>query len=415
MGRIAEGYTLHNEPSRGWVLRFTHEGQRRKISCRTRDPGEAAARAPSLYAEAVSGKRPARRLGATTDAPLDELVALWAAGLTLSPRTVRGYLDYARGIWLVRWSRIGELTETALRAYTRERLGVVTRTSVRKEIAALRGLLAWAVEEGLLPVAPVLALPPKARGTRTTRQRRRVPVPLSAVEVRAILAHLPERAPRRSHRHEVRAGEAYPVRAYCEFLWETGLRPATVEALSVPEHWRPGADLLDIDEGDDKSGWGRRPPLSTRAQQLLATHAPPEGPVWGRYRVEGYLRAAARAAGVEEARASRVAAYDLRHARVTALVDAGATRAGVQFLAGHRHAATTDRYLHPLEGAARAALALLDEGPAVGLCGACDSDCTAGAIRSPSPVTSPREGPFCQGPTREVCSPIRLRGAQGGT
>lgn len=311
---------------------------------------------------------------------------------------MRSYLYYAR-TWCNRWTKLGELTATELRAWARERLGQVARVTVRKEVGALRGLLAWAKEEGLLSAVPVIELPKRAAGTR---QRRRRPVPLSPEQVRQILAHVPERSQRPTH-----AGRLFPIRAYLEFLYETGLRPVTVAALEVPRSWRPGQRVLEIDDEEDKSVWGRAVPLSRRALELLAEHAPESGPIWGTYRALEAIKAAAVAVGLPR----EVAVYDLRHARLTHLSDAGASRSAIQLLAGHRHADTSARYLHPLEGAARAALEAVAEVPTCAVGGAPLSF----AFGSPFGSTSPPEGVRCRGPRVEACSLVRLRGAQGGT
>lgn len=399
MARRAEGWKLSRQD--GWYyLRFRHEGRRCKLACGTKDSAEAARLAPQLYAEALAGQRPARRLSAAVTTPLDELVALWLASLEgpggLDPRTLHSYLCYARAQWLPRWQRLGQLTAPALRGYVRERLRAVTRATVRKEASALRGLLGWAREQDLLPEVPQVEIPRRAAGVR---QRTRQPVPLSPEEVAAVLAQLPDRAAR-----------GYPVRAYAEFLWETGLRASTVEAIAVPASWAPGQHELLIDDEDDKARWGRRVPLSARAVTLLEAHAPEQGPVWGRHRLLEALKAAALAAGLEPERARRLAPYDLRHARLTALAEVGASRGALQLLAGHTRPATTDRYLHGVEGAARAALAALQPSAA---CPATEVACRAiGPAYGPA---SPSGGPRCEGPRGEVCGLSGLRGARGGT
>jgi site-specific recombinase XerD len=55
----------------------------------------------------------------------------------------------------------------------------------------------------------------------------------------------------------------------------------------------------------------------------------------------------------------RVGLYDLRHSRITMLVDAGGPLTGVQYLAGHKHLSTTARYAHAGMRAAEEALAAL--------------------------------------------------------
>lgn len=398
MARRAEGWKLSLE--RGWYyLRFRHAGRRFKLALNTEDAGEAARRAPEAYAEAIQGKRGRVILSAT--APLEEACAAWLASLEgpggLDATTVRSYLYYAR-TWCDRWQRLGELTTTELRAWVRDRLGQVVRSTVRKEVGAMRGLLGWAKEEGLVAAVPLIELPRRAPGTR---QRRRRPVPLSPEQVRQLLAHVPEVSQR-----PTRAGRLFPIRAYLEFLFETGLRPVTVAALEVPRSWAPGQRELQIDDAEDKSIWGRAVPLSRRALEILAQHAPEAGPIWGTYRALEAIKAAALAVGLPR----EVAVYDLRHARLTALADAGASRAGLQLLAGHRSADTTNRYLHPLEGAARAALAAVEEAPT---CGA--RSARAEGFGSPDGSQSPPGGPRCRGPEVGKCPVISRTCAQGGT
>lgn len=196
------------------------------------------------------------------------------------------------------------------------------------------------------------------------------------------------------------------MRAYLEFLYETGLRPVTVAALEVPRSWAPGQAALQIDDDEDKSIWGRSVPLSRRALELLAEHAPEAGRIWGTYRALEAIKAAAVAVGLPR----EVAVYDLRHARLTALADAGASRAGLQLLAGHRSSDTTNRYLHPLEGAARAALAAVEEVPTCRARGA-----RARGFGSPDGSQSPSEGSRCGGPARSICPVVSGTCAQGGT
>jgi len=79
------------------------------------------------------------------------------------------------------------------------------------------------------------------------------------------------------------------VRARCELLYETGLRPTTVDALSVPEHWEPGAKVLTITAAIDKEGYSREVPLTTRAMAILRRCAPDQGVVFGRHRYDHFV------------------------------------------------------------------------------------------------------------------------------
>lgn len=401
MARRPEGWKISREPDEpgGWhYLRFRYQGTRRKLGLGTQDAGEAAQRAPVEYSRFVEGKRSTGRLSATTETPLDELAVLWLDSLRgpggLDARTIDTYLGYVRR-WGKRWTRLGELTRRAIEEHLKARLGETTRATVRKEKSALSGFLAWARDLELLDEVPAPHLPRRAPGTRA--RSRREPVPLSHDEVQALLAQIPERA-RKSARGQ-HAGHRFPLRAYAEFHYETGLRPATIARLSVGTSWAPGRQDLTIEDDEDKATWGRTVPLSERALELLARHAPAKGLLWGRYPLIAHIRAAARAAGLDESRAARVAPYDLRHARITALTDAGATRSAVQLLAGHRHASTTDKYLHPLQSEARAALGLLGGA----FCAPGDGRCKAWRIGSAIGSAASGGGLSCLLPTPEVC------------
>lgn len=165
---------------------------------------------------------------------------------------------------------------------------------------------------------------------------------------------------------------------------------ATLHGLRAPDHWRPGRTDLTIPAALDKSRWERVVPLSARAIAALTHAAPVEGLIFGEHDYRGWLRRAALAAGLPHERASRVVPYDLRHARATSLLAAGASLPGVQHLLGHRLASTTDRYTHPGPDHARAALARV-----------------APPVQPTGPIVGPRGvwGWRCDGPP-EPSSPL---------
>ena len=68
------------------------------------------------------------------------------------------------------------------------------------------------------------------------------------------------------------------------------------------------------------------------------------------------LRAAARAAGLEPDRASEVKPCDFRHSVATELTERSGNLLGVGYLLGHRHATTTNQYVHARRRAAEAVL-----------------------------------------------------------
>ncbi|MET0284721.1 MAG: tyrosine-type recombinase/integrase, partial [Polyangiales bacterium] len=71
------------------------------------------------------------------------------------------------------------------------------------------------------------------------------------------------------------------------------------------------------------------------------------------------LRKAAREAGLAKDRADRISDYDFRHGRVTHLVEKTGNILGAGYLAGHKHATTTNTYLHARSNMAKSVLAMV--------------------------------------------------------
>jgi integrase len=359
VGRTAEGWKLWQDGKTGrYSVRFRHEGARRSIALGTRDAGEAARKAPDVYADYVSGRwRTAVGVGARPQA-LDELVALWLddyragrPGRTADACELhwRAHLLDAFGGDLAR------ITRASIGDYQRQRLRVVTRSTLRKELSTLRVFIAWLVDTGRLaeehaPAVP--KLPRGALGTAHAQGRQKKRAELSPEEVNAIVCSLPLKTPSRR-----RGGEGW-CRPYVEVLYETGLRPATVAALRCPEHWRPGAAHLDLPADLDKARMARQVPLSPRALaaiELVAAELPPGGGLlFGARDVRAALASACREWAIEP-----IKPYDLRHARGTHLLDAGAPLGAVGYLLGHARVTTTAIYARPSQRAAEAALRAL--------------------------------------------------------
>lgn len=353
MARIAEGWKIRRPAGRTvYKVRFTVRDKRYDLSTGKRDRVEAAHEAERLYALAVEGRLDGQLPppGTASLRPLAGPLSEWLASLvtTHDESTRETYAQYGLR-WCRRWPTLAEVTRGAVADYARERLGQVARGSVQKEMSALRGLLLWAEEHALIPQAPPpVVLPDRATGTRATT-RHEGTTDLTPEQVSAILLRLPEWSSDKAGR--------WRVRDYFILMAETGLRPATLCGLRYPDHWRPGQTEVQIPRELDKARWGRAVPLTAAAVAALVRSCPEApGLIYGAKRREGWLRRAARAAGLPEAIARRVVPYDLRHARATELLAAGATVPGVQQLLGHRQIGTTSRYLHPTASHARAAL-----------------------------------------------------------
>jgi len=339
MGRHAQGYQVRAPRRKGgcWTVRFRHQGARVELSTGQRDRGAAEREARRIYAEHVTG-RPTQGRAVATLTP--GVTSAWLDELPVREVTRRLYEKYT-----VYWLReMPVLSESGIASYTRRRLRAVRGKTVRSELSALRRLIAWLVEQGYLdePIA-VPDLSSADLGTPYGTRRRVAAPQLTEAEVRAVLRRLPERS-----------ATGWWVRPRCELLYETGLRPSTVDALSVPEHWAPGSRTLLVTQDIDKEGFERELPLSPRAQRILRRCAPGAGVIFGPHRYDPYVREAAKALGTSKAKL--LTSQHLRSARATHLLDAGAELTGVQWLLGHKHTSTTARYVRPSFNAAKSAL-----------------------------------------------------------
>lgn len=348
MGRRAQGHRIWWR--NGWAyVRFTHQGHEYNESLGTKDPGEASLAAARKHAQIVAGRKVvgARVLARSS---LDVLLAEWIAARQgeLDDRTVKNMAGYACR-YLATFGTLGRMASTeACEQFARERLRSALRSTVKRELSFVRNFFAWCVDVGVLTEAPLVKpLPRKAIGVRTGHQRL-APVEITLAEARAIAARLPEWS-------KVHSGERWPCRARFIVAWETGLRPKTIATLSVPEHYVRGAAVLQIDPKNDKVRFGRSVPLSEEARAALDSVLPEKGIIFGtrEYRIR-LKRAAIEVLG--ERRGRDFAPYDFRHGRVTHLLDSGAPLTGAAFLVGHKQVSTTNRYTHPSERAARAAI-----------------------------------------------------------
>ena len=256
---------------------------------------------------------------------------------------------YARNLWPGYFSDLERITHVALKEYMRSRLGVVRRESVRKELFALSSFLQFCAETFELPHVELPKLPKRALGVQFVKRRRKAASELAPEQVRALLRELPEWGST-SHLD----AEQYAVRARFLILYETGLRPSTIDRLRVPEHYAIGQRVLHLTPEVDKARFGRDVPLTKRARRILdylVRKLGPDlhGPIFGTadgaahdYRKR--LQRAAFKALPREVAATFCGAH-LRSARITHLLEKGANIVGVQHLAGHKQISTTARYV----------------------------------------------------------------------
>jgi len=365
MGRRAQG--IRFRPVGGiWTVRFRIAGKRHeystgvKVEPRQRRPSEAAVReGEQIYASCLQGKRIVRAGAAPTldsGSTLAELFAEWLEDLTVRAATAEQYEVFTVQ-WLREWKRVSEMTEASVAAYFRRRLREVIRKSVANEASALRKFSAWGVETGAITAPIVVPKISKSVTGTPYKERRRTRAPeLSAAEVEAILALLPEWSGL-----DKRKNGLFPVRARFELMFETTLRPATLDKLSVPEHWAPGERVIRLDASDDKEGYEREIPLTEPARKALERVAPEAGIIFGAHKYHRYLGPAA-AAVLPAAKARIFTGQHVRSAAITRALERSSNLAGVMHLAGHKHASTTSKYVRPTFRAALDVIGAFDSG-----------------------------------------------------
>lgn len=277
------------------------------------------------------------------DTLIDRYLARLRTEVGVSPHTYAAYADdLARfacfavtqfGVDEV--ARVGRELVLCFQAAEAER-GIGARSQARR-LSALRGLLRFAVEEGLLPESPVANL-------RQPRLPRRLPAALSEPEVERLL--------------EAANRSPLPLRdrALVETLYGAGLRVSELVGLSL-DRLQLGERAIRVHGKGDKE---RIVPLGRPAKVALERYLRGERPrlVKGDRRPEVFLssrgarltrqavfaliRRLALRAGVERT----ISPHGLRHAFATHLVERGADLRVVQALLGHEDISTTEIYTH---------------------------------------------------------------------
>lgn len=276
------------------------------------------------------------------DLTLADLAEKWLSDIdsTIDPDTAGLYRLHLRAHLCPHFGAPHGIRTASIAEYGRSRLRVVKRSTLQKERSTLRGLLAWCEEQGYLTVAPEFPkLPKRATGVAFATRRRGKATELSPEECERLIAALPQWSRPRGE------AKAFAIRARFIVAYETALRPATLDALSVPEHYSRGSDTLVITDEIDKARFGRTLPLTGAARKALDSVARGAGTIFGGHDYRWQLEKAAKVS-LSVAKARTFCAYDLRHARLTDLAEGG-NLTGVAYLAGHRRVTTTSIYVKP--------------------------------------------------------------------
>ncbi|HKY38886.1 MAG TPA: site-specific integrase [Polyangiaceae bacterium] len=138
----------------------------------------------------------------------------------------------------------------------------------------------------------------------------------------------------------------FPIRARFVVGYETGLRPSTLDKISVPEHDTRGSRVLRITPEIDKARWARDVPLTEKARKALDSVCPDAGPIFGWHDYRPHIKAAAAKVLKGEA-AKRFAGSHLRSAMTTHELEQGKNIVGIQYRVGHKLLSTTARYVKP--------------------------------------------------------------------
>jgi integrase len=207
---------------------------------------------------------------------------------------------------------IGRINKGLVREYRSHRHAQkqVSDTTVNRDLEALRHLLYWAVDEGLLAANPLSRM-------SLVRERRKPRMMISVGEEERLLA-----------------AAAPHLRSVIIIALDAGMRRGEILGQRW-EHIDLDRGLLSVTRSKTAGGEGREIPLTRRLQALLAASAPPNGLLFtfkGKpiRIIKTAWKAAIRRAGIRYYRF-----HDLRHACNTRMMEAGVMQEVRKAIMGH--------------------------------------------------------------------------------
>jgi integrase len=369
MGRKPGVPRVRLDSDHGDVYQFDFKWQRKRHRGSTglTDPSAAQRWLDDYHAKVVLG-RPAVRPSPTRVqiAPPDALAKLIDAYSThLDALVARGKLaaSYTRKIkqhlhlhFEARFATIFDMLEPgAIDAWTTERLASPTlfreyerdgrviasrsnkptpaSNTVHKELVSLRRFLVWAKEQGHIREVPAFE--------SVDQTSHYTPPDYSPEDVAALIAEIPDR-----HAHKKRM----PAREYFTVLWAQALRSdaecGTLRWCDVNMRRKE----VTIRAGVSKNGEARTIAMAHETYAVLSEmhkEAQAQGPVLATSLIFGrhnFLRSLQTTAARLELPA--LTRHSLRHFRLTELGNSpGTAVAALQYFAGHKRLATTDKYV----------------------------------------------------------------------
>ena len=244
------------------------------------------------------------------DMPFGELAARFLAGGSPKPYHIER-LDLLLPFWgEVSIGRITKSQANEYRQYRHESKANLSDTTINRDLEALRHILFWAVDEGLLRANPLSRVP-------LVRPRRKPRIVLSLAEEEKLLA-----------------AAAPHLRAIAIASLDSGMRRGEILAQRW-EHVDFDRRLLSVTHSKTAGGEGREIPLTGRLLDLLTGQRQDEGFVFTFKgapvkKIKTAWKAAIRRAGIRYLRF-----HDLRHSFNTRLMEAGIVADVRRSLMGH--------------------------------------------------------------------------------